>query len=225
MQIISDRLQPQQRLIITIDGCDRIDLNNQPPGSNIFYLPRYLPEKVYFILTRRPFLPNKSGLLLETPVQSLDLSANSEQQQSDVQTYINNYLNSHNISQQLSRKIGNKETNFMYVSETLANINENISSPNLQKYYQNHWQKMILATNKQQMIALSVLKILVQEGSISVDRIAERLGQDEYEIKVILNKWREFLHLESQAGKIYYSLYHFSFRHWLSQQLESDHRL
>jgi hypothetical protein len=225
LQIISDRLQPQQRLIITIDGCDRIDLNNQPPGSNIFYLPRYLPEKVYFILTRRPFLPNKSGLLLETPVQSLDLSAYSEQQQSDVQTYINNYLNSHNISQQLLPKIGNKETNFMYVSETLATINDNISSPNLQKYYQNHWQKMILATNKQQMIALSVLKILVQEGSISVDRIAERLEQDEYEIKVILNKWREFLHLESQAGKIYYSLYHFSFRDWLSQQLESDHRL
>ncbi|MEH2059519.1 MAG: ATP-binding protein [Nostoc sp.] len=43
LQQISNRLHPGQRLIITIDGCDRIDINNQPRGSNIFYLPRYLP--------------------------------------------------------------------------------------------------------------------------------------------------------------------------------------
>ncbi|BAZ31254.1 hypothetical protein NIES4074_37260 [Cylindrospermum sp. NIES-4074] len=225
LQKISDRLHPEQRLIITIDGCDRIDISSQARGSNIFYLPRYLPEKVYFILTRRPFLREKSGLLIETPAQSLDLSAYPEQNVADVQEYINIYLNNQ------SKQIGNDETNFMYVSEILAAIHEDISAQNLldnlpqnlQFYYQNHWQKMNLTTSELQSIALQVLKILVQqEEPISVEIIAEILDEDEYEINVILDRWREFLYLETIAGQIRYRLYHASFRNWLRQQLESS---
>ncbi|WP_292767329.1 ATP-binding protein [Nostoc sp. NOS(2021)] len=144
LQQISDRLHPEQRLIITIDGCDRIDINNQPRGSNIFYLPRYLPEKVYFILTRRPFLTDKSGLLIETPAQSLDLSNYPEQNRADIQEYIKSYLNEscHSVdASAASRRVrsvseeknpgdvslnlieqgfDDDETNFMYVREILA---------------------------------------------------------------------------------------------------------
>ncbi|MFN6481216.1 ATP-binding protein [Nostoc sp. DedQUE07] len=237
LQQISDRLHPEQSLIITIDGCDRIDINNQPRGSNIFYLPRYLPEKVYFILTRRPFLANQLGLLIETPSQSLDLSNYLEQNRSDIQEYLKTYLNksSHSeLSVSEEKNTGdvslnmtelgfdNHETNFMYVREILAAINEDIYPPNLQLYYQNHWKKMNLATSKQQTMALQVLNILVQDQSISIEAIAERLDADEYEIKIILDKWREFLHLESIAAEIHYSIYHASFRDWLGQQIESN---
>ena len=74
LQKISDLLSPNERLIIAIDGLDRIDAQNQPPGTNLLYLPRYLPDKVYFILTRRPFLREKSGLLIEAPSQVFDLA-------------------------------------------------------------------------------------------------------------------------------------------------------
>ncbi|NEU79123.1 ATP-binding protein [Nostoc sp. UIC 10630] len=236
LQQISDKLHPDQRLIITIDGCDRIDINNQPRGSNIFYLPRYLPEKVYFILTRRPFLTDKSGLLIETPAQCLDLSNYQEKNRADIQEYIKNYLNksslferrfseyknTKNISLNLTEKgFDDEETNFMYVREILAAINEDIYPENLQIYYQNHLEKINLVTSKQQTIGLQVLNILVQEQSTSIETIAERLDTDEYEIKVILDKWREFLHLESRATAIYYSLYHASFCDWLSQKIES----
>ncbi|MEH2459450.1 ATP-binding protein [Nostoc sp.] len=244
LQQISNRLQPKQRLIVTIDGCDRIDINNQPRGSNIFYLPRYLPEKVYFILTRRPFLTDKSGLLIETPAQSLDLSNYLEQNRADIQKYIKSYLNEscdsvdasaacrkvRSLSQEknagdillnITEQGFNDETNFMYVKEILTAINEDIYPQNLQIYYQNHLEKMNLATRKQQPMALQVLNILVQEQSISIGAIAERLDTDEYEIKVILDKWREFLHLESIAAEIHYSIYHASFRNWLRQQSES----
>ena len=250
LQQISDRLHPEQHLIITIDGCDRIDINNQARGSNIFYLPRYLPEKVYFILTRRPFLANQSGLLIETPSQSLDLSNYSEQNRADIQEYIKSYLNesSHSVDvsaatlrerQRRTRRVrsvseeknpgdvslnmtelgfDDDETNFMYIKEILAAIKEDIYPPNLQLYYQNHWEKMNLATSKQQAMTLQVLNILVQEQSISIEAITERLDTDEYEIKLILDKWREFLHLESIAAEIHYSVYHASFRNWLRQQ-------
>lgn len=74
LQQISDQLAPDQKLIIAIDALDAINPNNQPIGTNLFYLPRYLPEGVYFLLTRRPFKTEKSGLLIEAPSQILNLS-------------------------------------------------------------------------------------------------------------------------------------------------------
>lgn len=222
LQQISNRLHPEQRLIITIDGCDRIYIKNQTSGSNIFYLPRYLPEKVYFILTRRPFLNDKSGLLIETPAQSLDLSAYPVENRLDVQTFISYYLNSQNINQQLFNQISNHETNFMYVRVILSSIKDEIYPENLHIYYQNHLEMMNLATNQQQTLALQVLNILVEDKSISIKTMATKLDEDEYKIKVILNKWREFLHLESRGSEIYYSIYHLSFRDWLKQQLSRN---
>ncbi|WP_413174067.1 ATP-binding protein [Anabaena azotica] len=219
LQQISDQLNPEQRLIITIDGCDRIDINNQQRGSNLFYLPRYLPEKVYFILTRRPFLPEKSGLLIETPSQSLDLSNYSEQNRADIQEYIKSYLSSQDINYKL-QQINQHENNFMYVSEILTAINNNIYPEKLQIYYQSHLDKMNLTTSNQSTLALQVLKILVKDSLISVETIAERLDEDEYDIKVILDKWREFLRLKSREKEINYSLYHLHFCHWLMDKIE-----
>ena len=67
LQQLSQQLQSQQKLIIAIDGLNKFNYHRQPPGSNILYLPRYLPNGIYFLLTRRPFPPGKSGLLTETP--------------------------------------------------------------------------------------------------------------------------------------------------------------
>ncbi|AKG20477.1 hypothetical protein [Calothrix sp. 336/3] len=74
LQQISDELAPNQKLIIAIDALDTINPNNQPLGTNLLYLPRYLPPGIYFLLTRRPFKTEKSGLLIEAPSQILDLS-------------------------------------------------------------------------------------------------------------------------------------------------------
>ncbi|MEH1904392.1 MAG: ATP-binding protein [Nostoc sp.] len=92
LQQISDELELDQKLIIAIDALNCIDRNSQPAGTNLFYLPRYLPDGVYFLLTRRPFLREKSGLLIETPSQSLDLADYPEQNRQDIQAYIQNYL-------------------------------------------------------------------------------------------------------------------------------------
>ncbi|WP_375474917.1 ATP-binding protein [uncultured Nostoc sp.] len=107
LQQISDELEPDQKLIIAIDGLNCIDRNSQPPGTNLFYLPRYLPDGVYFLLTRRPFLREKSGLLIETPSQSLDLADYPEQNWQDIQAYIQNYLTLQEIPPTPLEKGGN----------------------------------------------------------------------------------------------------------------------
>lgn len=217
LQQVSDKLNLEQRLIIVIDACDKINMNQQTRGVNIFYLPRYLPEKVYFILSRRPFVKDKSGLLIETPSEFLDLSNYPEQNRLDIQKYRQNYLNTHNIDHQLLTQITEEESNFMYVKEILTSGNHQVDSDHLQTYYQQHLDKMNLMTNKQQKMASLVLTMLIEAAPISVETIAARLDVDEYDVKVILDKWREFLHLESTSTGINYSLYHRSFRNWLTQ--------
>ncbi|MEI3649277.1 MAG: ATP-binding protein [Dolichospermum lemmermannii FEM_B0920] len=92
LQQISDNLQPNQKLIIAIDSLNCINSHLQPPGTNIFYLPRYIPQGVYFLLTRRPFLSSNSGLLIEAPVQSLHLADYPQENKQDIQNYIQENL-------------------------------------------------------------------------------------------------------------------------------------
>ncbi|WP_168643614.1 ATP-binding protein [Dolichospermum sp. UHCC 0259] len=92
LQQISDNLQPNQKLIIAIDSLNCINSHLQPPGTNIFYLPRYIPQGVYFLLSRRPFLSSNSGLLIEAPVQSLHLADSPQDNKQDIQNYIQKNL-------------------------------------------------------------------------------------------------------------------------------------
>ena len=153
LQQISDSLQPNQKLIIAIDSLNCINSHLQPPGTNIFYLPRYIPQGVYFLLSRRPFLSDNSGLLIEAPVQSLHLADYPQENKQDIQNYIQSYinlspecrdvpwkvstpnnvstlkswLNTHQINEAefITNLTNRSENNFMYVSQILTAITNN----------------------------------------------------------------------------------------------------
>lgn len=237
LQQVSDQLNPEQKLIIAIDALDAIDTSHQSIGSNIFYLPRYLPQGVYFLLTRRPFLKTKSGLLIEAPSQVLDLAAYPEQNREDIRAYIRRYVN--NDEELTAQLIANSENNFMYTSAMLSDRlsqilpvishSEALAShqasefdglpPGLEAYYQQHLDKMISANlpNEERELRLSVLKVLA-EASLSAQAIASRIDVDEYDVEEVLEDWREFLRLEEVDGEIRYGVYHWSFGNFLSKQ-------
>jgi hypothetical protein len=178
------RLKPNQRLIVAIDALDAVDLNNQPTDSNLFYLPRYLPPRVYFLLTRRPFLRERAGLLIEAPSIILTLEDYPQQNQEDVQAYIRQSLTlpppqdegeleqpnvtrlaGEKLIQQLTVK---SENNFMYLSQILPAIARGLYSeplqderlpPGLEAYYQSHWQRM--KGEELSSVELGVLRTLV----------------------------------------------------------------
>jgi hypothetical protein len=134
LQEISDRLSPDQRLIIAIDSLDAIAPNSQPASSNLFYLPRYLPQRVYFLLARRPFLKERSGLLIETPSQIFDLAQYPQQNREDIEAYIRQFLSTLTQEGTKEESVGigeaqlcdrlteNSENNFMYLSQILKAI-------------------------------------------------------------------------------------------------------
>ncbi|HBE52099.1 MAG TPA: ATP-binding protein [Cyanobacteria bacterium UBA11369] len=223
LQKIGEKLEPNQRLIIAIDALDAVETRSQTPGSNLFYLPRYLRDRVYFILTRRPFLREKSGLLIETPSQVFDLDAFPQQNREDVQKYINNNLKL--LGQELIDNLADLcENNFMY----LKGVGDAIALPlnqlpeTLEAYYQQHWQKM--KGEQLSAVELAVLQTLIalpstEKEGISAQLIAETIDEDEYEVEQVLENWYEFLVKIEINGEVCYSIYHSSFRDWLSQLL------
>ena len=241
LQQISDKLnvacetaRHRQNLIIVIDSVDAIARTSQPPSTNLFYLPRYLGDRTYFILARRPFLREKSGLLIETPSQTLDLRDYPAQNREDVLNYIQQYLSTApdltqpEFCQQLATV---SENNFMYLSQMLRAIGENSHPdanlgesslfpelpPGLAAYYQNHWLRM--RGDGLSEVDLSVLNVLVQSTTgLSVSAISNIIDEDEYEIEKVLDNWIEFLNPQEIGGEICYSLYHASFRQWLGKQ-------
>ncbi|MEG5015474.1 MULTISPECIES: ATP-binding protein [unclassified Microcoleus] len=241
LQQISDKLnvacetaRHRQKLIIVIDSVDAIARTSQPPSTNLFYLPRYLGDRTYFILARRPFLREKSGLLIETPSQTLDLRDYPAQNREDALNYIQQYLSTApdltqpEFCQQLATV---SENNFMYLSQMLRAINENSHPdanlgessllcelpPGLAAYYQNHWLRM--TGEGLSAIELSVLNVLVKSPTgLSVSAIANIIDRDEYDVEKVLDNWIEFLNKQEIGGEICYSLYHNSFREWLGKQ-------
>jgi hypothetical protein len=134
LQKISDSLEPNQRLIIAIDALDAIDSNSQAASSNLFYLPRYLPHKVYFLLTRRPFVRERSRLLIEAPSQVLDLGDYPEQNRDDVQAYIQQCLTPLTSSLKLRLgKGGTRIENSLGKEGTKMEESESSNSPPLKR--------------------------------------------------------------------------------------------
>ncbi|MBW4680329.1 MAG: ATP-binding protein [Microcoleus vaginatus WJT46-NPBG5] len=228
LQKISNRLPSNEKQIIIIDAIDRVDTNSQAAGTNVLYLPRYLPEKVYILLTRRPYLREKADLLIETPSVVLNLENYRQETQQDIQTYIQQYLsqtssliNNQKFLEQLTAKA---ENNFMYLTEMLATLGKtsnfettqlNTLPATLQAYYQQHWQQM--TGRGLSSLARSVASILSQNNQgITAESIAESLNEDEYDVEKILEKWREFLHCDEIEGKIYCRLYHSSFGEYVA---------
>ncbi|BDI14572.1 hypothetical protein ANSO36C_03740 [Nostoc cf. commune SO-36] len=250
LQQVSDKLEPQQKFIIAIDALDAVNHTDQTKGSNLLYLPRYLPRGVYFLLTRRPYLRKQSGLLIETPFQILDLAAYPQENHEDIQAYIRQYVN--NDEELTAQLIAKSENNFMYLSEILlyvvsesdacggqshrtAYLREAIVTeqlpPALKAYYQQHKHKMIPphAPSQERELKLSVLRVLVQTAllyerlrqqidSVTAAAIASTIDADEYDVEEILENWREFLTLQQIDREISYSVYHSSFRDFLSKQ-------
>ncbi len=239
LQKISDNLTAEEKLIVVVDGCDNLDRQSQPRDSNIFYLPRYLPKQVYFLLARRPFLRAKSGLLIETPAETLNLEEYPEQNQADARAYVEHYLaipevganikswvaenyqSEPEFCQELVAESGN---NFMYLSRVLGDIPPNPPweggdrkgnlPASLEEYYHGLWQKM--AGEGLSEIELGVLRVLVeQEEAVSVETIAQFIDVDEYDVEEVLENWLEFLHWQEIGGEICYSLYHWSFCNFL----------
>ena len=239
------KLSPNEKLIIVVDALDEV--KQDPGGENILYLPKTLPDHVYFLLTRRRYEPTQERLYTEgLKKESLDLtdSKYEKENQHDIQEYIRFCLNNDpehqaglktwienkNISpdafvQQLAAK---SENNFMYLRYVLPaiaegkynDLNLNQLPQGLQDYYQTHWERMNM-DDKAQKMKVIILYILVEFAKpIPCNKIAAITEKDEFHVQKILDEWTEYLRKQPEDGYDCYSIYHASFLNFLKPKKE-----
>ncbi|BDI14569.1 hypothetical protein ANSO36C_03710 [Nostoc cf. commune SO-36] len=238
---VNKKIADGERLVIVVDALDEVE---QSGSGNLLSLPKNLPERIYFLLTRRRYAQNEKRLLTEeVPEQQLDLTANEYRlsNRNDVREYINKSINyeaeGHSLKawiqqrkieqldfvEQVARK---SENNFMYLYYVLQSIAkgdyQDLSleelPEKLQGYYEQHWKQMEMDTPDKRTNAI-ILCVLVEVGKpISCESIARITKRDEYDVLELLNKWLEFLRKQKENQEDYYSIYHQSFADFLRNQ-------
>src|SRR4028118_1378055 len=244
---VVDKLTTGERLVIAIDALDEVE---QEAGQNLLHLPTTLPNRVYFLLTRRPYNLSQDRLSLSpgVPVKELDLRDDQyvNFNQDDIKEYILFVINADSDYKDGLRKwiqergipdasfveqLANKsENNFMYLRYVLPAIAKGDYNDlslkqlpdGLQEYYQNHWVRMGLEDKPGQLMEI-VLYILLEIGTpIPCEMVAGIAKEDECDVKAVLDEWVEYLKRQNVDGEICYGIYHASFLDFLKAKREMD---
>jgi hypothetical protein len=247
LEKVSQKMTTGKSLIIVVDALDEVE---QEPGDNLLYLPTTLPDGVYFVLTRRPYILKNKRLLVSpgVPYQELDLRDEKYMQLSeiDIKDYIRLFLQDPEHQGNLQKWIQDRNTtadafveqvavksqnNFMYLRHLLPAIAKGKYDKDflelrqlpdgLEEYYENHWVRMKMDQDPQNMMVILLFILVVIGTPIPCEMIAKIADQDEAEVGQVLDElWYEYLTVQEIQGESCYSIYHASFLEFLQKKRE-----
>ncbi|MTJ15634.1 MULTISPECIES: ATP-binding protein [unclassified Dolichospermum] len=238
----SEKLSNSENLIIVIDGLDEVD---QEDNGNLLNLPMYLPEKVYLILTRRPYNSEDKRLTLSpnTKYTELDLRDYQDNSKEDVEEYIWEFLslgkykagleNWINQQNDLSKPkfvdtiAAKSENNFMYLRYVLEAIAEGFYQDEkleelpkgLEGYYETHWRIMGMTTRPLPKDKIKIIYVMCAlKSPVSREMIVKYSQEDNLTVQEVLKGWTQFLQEQKTYQPPRYRFYHESFRDFLQRQ-------
>jgi hypothetical protein len=238
----SGKLADDENLVIVIDALDEVD---QEDNGNLLNLPMCLPEKVYLILTRRPYNSDDKRLTLDpnTKYQELDLREYQDKSKEDVEEYIENSLKSEQYKDGLNnwiiqqsnlsvndfiRTIAQKsENNFMYLRYVLEAIADGFYQDKqleqlpagLQGYYESHWRIMGMTKKPLPKDKIKIIYVMCAlKSAVSREMIVKYSQQDDLTVQEVLEDWTQFLQEQKTYQPLRYRFYHESFRDFLQRQ-------
>lgn len=208
----AQKLPPGEKLVIMVDALDEV---TQEPGGNLLHLPTTLPERVYFILTRRPYTLENKRLSVSPGVKMKELDLTEKDYLQLIREDIKNYIRlclyqdpeykeglikwieeRHIGSEYFVEKLADKsENNFMYLRYVLPAIAdgdydnlENLKElpDGLLNYYQNHWERMGMETKEMRKNAIILYVLVVAGKPITCNSIARITKRNKYEILEVL---------------------------------------
>jgi hypothetical protein len=234
------RLPAGDRLIIAVDALDEVDSSGQPDGANILFLPPDLPERAYFVLTRRRV---KVQLVTSAPQQVFDLMAHSAENRADVEAYLHAALarpglrdwaarGDYSSAEVVEGLADRSESNFMYLHHVLPALESGAYTGltidhlpvGLEGYYEDHWRRMGMDAKPVPRDRIRIIYVLCEARQPVSRALLTQLasdtsgGIDEVAVQEVLDEWSEFLHPYGGDGATRYSLYHTSFRDFLHRR-------
>jgi len=238
----SQKLADYENLVIVIDALDEVD---QEDNGNLLNLPMYLPEKVYLILTRRPYTSDEKRLTLSpnTKYQELDLREYQDNSKDDVEAYILEFLTVEKYKAGLEKWINQQndlskpkfvdtiaaksENNFMYLRYVLEAIAEGFYQDEkleqlpagLQGYYQSHWRIMEMAKKPSPKDKSKIIYVMCAlKSAVSSEMIVKYSQEDAFTVQEVLKDWTQFLQKQENYQPPRYRFYHESYRDFLERQ-------
>ncbi|AMW26802.1 ATP-binding protein [Arthrospira platensis] len=233
-KLLTEAAAKTDRLVIAVDALDEVDLSTQNRGQNVLYLPENLPKGVYFVLTKRPeFFP----FVVSAPQQEFDMMSDEYYQANlaDIEGFIRYRCQREPIQRWLAAQgvteaefieflAENSETNFMYLKYVLndieagkyADLNWENLPRGLEKYYEQHWQRMGMVTRPLPRTKLKIIYLLSKTRKpVSCDLLADFAEEDPLTVQEVLDEWEQFLRHRIMEYEEVYSIYHKSFQDFL----------
>ena len=234
------RLDDDSRLTIVVDALDEVDGSDRE--ANVLFLPLDLPDRVYFILSRRP---TSLAFSVRSPHRVLKLGQEyAEEGIQDVAEFVlrratatsglQSWLAEHKLTpQRFSSELAQKSRgNFMYVHYILPDIEkgryEDLTLSELpvglEEYYNDHWRRMGMRESPLPRMKIRVVYVLsVVTHPVSRNLIVSfgsdaKTSLDELTVQEVLDDWEQFLHQVRDNGVTRYSIYHSSFRDFLQDK-------
>ena len=238
----SQKLSASENLVIVIDALDEVD---QEDNGNLLNLPMYLPEKVYLILTRRPYNSEDKRLNLspDTKYQELDLREYQDKSNDDVKAYILEFLSLEKYKAGLENWINQQndlskpkfvdtiaaksENNFMYLRYVLEAIAEGFYQDEkleqlpagLQRYYESHWRIMEMTKKPLPKDKSKIIYVMCAlKSAVSREMIVKYSQEDAFTVQEVLKNWTQFLQKQENYQPPRYRFYHESYRDFLERQ-------
>jgi hypothetical protein len=203
-------------IVVLVDALDEVEDLGLASDANRLYLPRALPEKVFFVVTSRE---EHDYRLLVDSREDIYLRDDDPHNLEDVNQYIRNFVQTYreemedrimqwNVEEDefvtvLTEK---SQGNFMYLVYilrdikagrlTAANVDHIRKLPkSLHAYYQRHWQMMKDqdAQKFEQWYQPVVCILATVREPVSIEQLTEWTTLESRAILQLIHTWREFL--------------------------------
>ena len=235
----SEKLGPQEQLVIAVDSLDEADTLELPLRANVLYLPPNLPAKVYIVVTTRP----RHDIRLEVlNPRTLELKADSADNLQDARSYIGVFLPDAQLQQRIAdwnvtpeqftaEMLRKSAGNFMYLHHVLPAIKAgqfvqgtlDELPEGLLGFYRSHWRQMKIqdAERFEHLHQLVVCVLAAVKEDVLLDQIAAFTELPAHKVRDVIREWREFLNEKSNKERQrLYRVYHASFQEFLREEVD-----
>jgi hypothetical protein len=228
-------------VVVVVDALDEAEDSGLAPSANRLYLPRSLPDGVFFVVTTR----EEADYRLDVDrAEEIRITEDDPRNQADVRRYIESFVDDHgpvmgdrirdwqvDWAGFVDEVAKHSEGNFMYLVHVLKDIELGRLSrdtvgtieglPNgLGGYYRRHWREMKDEDpSRFERLQRPVLCFLaISRQPVAVVQLAEWSLLEPGDVKQVITEWREFLNEDPDARPPRFRVYHRSFAEFLDEE-------
>jgi hypothetical protein len=227
-------------VIVVVDALDEAEDTGLAASANRLYLPRSLPEGVYFVVTTREVSDYRLDVDHASEIWIREDDPDNEK---DVVHFIEGFVESHadamstritdwqvSTAEFVAKMTELSEGNFMYLVHVLPEIASgrlnyalgdiHALPRGLNGYYQRHWRDMKDADAER--FARSQRPVLcflaIGREPVTVPQLMEWTHLEPGDVKEVIAEWREFLNEHTDPRPSRFRIYHRSFAEFLDEQ-------